>query len=1143
MSFVHLHTHSHYSLLDGLPKIDELINKALTYQMPALALTDHGVMYGVVEFYQKAKKAGLKPIVGVEAYLAPNGRLNKRARIDEKPYHLILLAKNNLGYRNLLKLTSLAHLEGYYYKPRVDWELLEKYHQGLICCTACLQGEVPRKIMNHELDRAKETIIKYQQLFGAGNFYLEMQHRQNIPEQNLVNQQLINFSKELNVPLIATNDIHYLNSEDDQVQDILICLQTKKKKDDLNRLSYLGEDYSLLAPEVMAKNFAESPTAISNTLKIAESCDLVIELGKVYLPKFDLPDKTNPNDYLKELCLTGTARRYPNETEKPADFKDRLAYELEIIEKTGYADYFLIVQDFINWAKNNGIVVGPGRGSAAGSLVSYLLNITNIDPLKYNLLFERFLNPERISMPDIDTDFSDVRRDEVINYVEDKYNKDHVSQIITFGTMAARAAVRDVGRVLGYSYSYCDRLAKMIPFFSTLSEALAENSELKEIYENDPEAKKLIDFAKKLEGVARHASTHACGVLITKNPLTDYVPLQFASSDDKTIISQYSLHPIEDLGLLKMDFLGLKNLTIIEKALEIVEKTKGLKLTIDQVPLNDKKTFQLLRRGETTGVFQLESSGMRRYLKQLQPTELEDLIAMVSLYRPGPMELIPEYIAGKKGLKKITYLHPLLEPILSKTYGIAIYQEQIMQIARDLAGFTYGEADILRKAVGKKIHKLLREQEEKLIFNMVKNSIPEKTARKIWDFILPFASYGFNRSHAACYALIAYQTAYLKANFPGAFMAALLTSDQDSTERIAVEVTDCEKLGIKVLPPDINESFTTFTVVVSADPSKKIIRFGLKAIKNVGEHIAKIIIHERKSNGHYKNLEDFLTRVQDKDLNKKSLESLIKSGALDGFGERYQLLQNIEKLLTYSKKFSNGNQHNLFTSIPLIAVPTLKLEAAPPATKNMKLAWEKELLGLYISDHPLKEYEALIKNHATPIGELTKYLNKNTKIIGVITKIQKIITKSGQPMFFVNLEDNNGKCEALVFPKLLSETYSLWQENNIVSLTGRANDKEGAIKFMTDSIQLIDLEKLNHYLENNNQTAILIKLPENLSLTIKQQLKNLFSAHQGRLPVYLELGGKKVKTNYLINPSGEFKQLLSSLLGENSYVLLDNFSQ
>jgi DNA polymerase-3 subunit alpha len=713
MDFVHLHVHSHYSLLDGLPKIDELVAKAKEYRMKALALTDHGVMYGTIEFYQKARAAGLKPIIGVEAYIAPHGHTEKRPKIDERPFHIVLLAKNKTGYQNLIKLTSLAHLEGFYYRPRVDFDLLKKYGEGLVCLTACLQGEIPRLIINKNYDLVPAAIKKYQDIFGPDNFYLELQSHPHIEHQEEVNKKIIEFAKKLNVPLVATCDTHYLNTEDAEAQDILLCIQMKKKLDDKDRISYIGEDFSMRSPERMAEEFKDVPEALANTVKIAESCALEIELGKILLPHYEVPAGLTPESYLETLCRKGLKEKFGLQPGEKV--LARLNYELEVIKKTGFSPYFLIVQDFVNWAKNNQIVVGPGRGSAAGSLVSYLLKITNIDPIKYDLLFERFLNPERISLPDIDMDFADTRRDEVIRYVEEKYGHDHVSQIITFGTMAARAAIRDVGRVLGVAYSYCDQIAKLIPVNINLEKAIEIVPELKEIYENDPEGKRLLDLAKKLEGVARHSSTHACGVLITREPLTQYVPIQYASQDDQIVISQYSLHPIEDLGLLKMDFLGLKNLTIIEMALVIIEKTAHLKIDLDKIPLDDKKTFKLLQEGKTTGVFQLESTGMKRYLRQLKPTELEDIIAMVSLYRPGPMEWIPNYIAGKHKIRQVEYLHPLLKPILERTYGVAIYQEQVMQIARDLAGFTLGEADVLRKAVGKKIRKLLNEQREKFI--------------------------------------------------------------------------------------------------------------------------------------------------------------------------------------------------------------------------------------------------------------------------------------------------------------------------------------------------------------------------------------------------------------------------------------------
>ncbi|HQA63563.1 MAG TPA: DNA polymerase III subunit alpha, partial [bacterium] len=780
MSFVHLHTHSHYSLLDGLGKIDELVRQAVDFGMPALALTDHGVMYGAVEFFQKATKAGIKPIIGLEAYVARNGHLNKRAKIDEKPYHLVLLAQNEQGYRNLVKLTTIAHLAGFYYRPRIDWELLTQHHEGLICLTACLAGELATNIINNDLDSAREMVGRYRDLFGADNFYLEVQHHPHLAHQQLVNDHIYKFSEELAVPVVATNDVHYLDKEDAEFQDILLCIQIKKTLADTDRLSMLGDDFSFRSAEQMAEDFKDHPQALANTLKIAEQCDFKLTLGRAVLPNFPLPAQQTAESYLADLCRQGLKKKYPIGCD--AVINERMAYELEIISKTGYAGYFLIVADFINWARDNGIIVGPGRGSAAGSLVSYLIGITNIDPVKYDLVFERFLNPERISMPDIDTDFADSRRDDVLRYVTEKYGQEKVAQIITFGTMAARAAIRDVGRVMSLPYNYCDRVAKLVPMFTKLQEAIDTVPELKEVMAEE-QGRKLLAAAQHLEGVVRHASTHACGVVITPESLDNYCPRQYGSQGDNSIIVQYEGKSVESLGLLKMDFLGLSNLTIIEQALEIINKIHGHKIDIGAIPLDNQKAFELFQQGRTTGVFQLESAGMKRYLRQLMPTDLEDIIAMVALYRPGPMEYIPDYIAGKHGRRKPNYLHPKLEPILKKTYGVAVYQEQLLQIARNLAGFSYGEADILRKAVGKKIKELLDEQETKMIAGMVKNGIETKIARKIWEFILPFASYGFNRSHAACYALIAYQTAYLKANYPAEFMAALLTSDQGNSDR------------------------------------------------------------------------------------------------------------------------------------------------------------------------------------------------------------------------------------------------------------------------------------------------------------------------------------------------------------------------
>ena len=1060
--FTHLHVHSHYSLLDGLSKIDDLIKGAKKYGMKSLALTDHGVMYGVIEFYQKAKEAGVKPIIGVEAYLARNGHLNKRPKIDERPYHLVLLAKNAQGYKNLIKLTTIAHLQGFYYKPRIDFELLKKYSQGLIALSACLQGEVAQLILNKQKEKAEKQAIEYQNIFGP-DFYLEVQDRYNNKDQEAVNKGIFNIAKKYHISVVATNDVHYTNKEDAEIQDILICLQTKRKKEDKNRMSYLGDDFSLRSPEEMTNSFKEHPEVIANTEEVAKKCNFEIELNKTRLPSFPLPKEKTANQYLEELCKAKIGERYPKQNK---EIKERLEYELKIIEKTGFASYFLIVQDFVNWAKENKVVVGPGRGSAAGSIVSYILNITDIDPLKYDLLFERFLNPDRIVMPDIDLDFADTKRDLVIEYVENKYGHDHVAQIITFGTMAARVAIRDVGRVLSYPYAFCDKLAKMIPFGASLEKALEISEELKAIYQTNEDARKIIDPAKKLEGVARHASKHACGVVITPEPLIQYIPTQYDVSGNghrKTIIAQYEMHAIETLGLLKMDFLGLKNLTIIEKTLKLIKYNYQVEINIGDLPLNDEKTFKLLQKAETTGIFQLESGGMQRYLKKLKPTVFEDIIAMLALYRPGPMELIPDYIAGKQGLRVPTYLHPKLKPILENTYGIAIYQEQILQVVRDLAGFSLSEADVLRKAVGKKIPKLLQEQKEKFIKGCIKNKISETTARRIFAFIEPFAGYGFNKSHATCYATIAYQTAYLKAHYPTEFIAALLTAHKDDADRINLEVEEANKKNIEVLPPDINESYKNFTVV-----GKRQIRFGLLAIKNVGEGIIDAIIEERQENGPFQKLEGFLSRVQSKDLNKKSLESLTKSGALDKFGERNQILENIEMLLEFvrkKQKDKNNGQTNLFGLLPLNNQSELKFKKTFPAAHEQKLLWEKELLGIFISEHPLKQYQTVIKKYLHPINELKLIKKKSTiKVLGLIFKIKKVITNNNENMAFIQIEDSFGGIEVIVFPKILKSSQEFWQENKIICVIGRLSEKDGELKIIAEKVKEVTKKMLDDLL-------------------------------------------------------------------------------
>ncbi len=1172
--FTHLHVHTHYSLLDGLAKIDDLLDRAKELGMDSIAITDHGVLYGAIEFFIKAKERGLKPIVGCEMYLTA-GDLGSRDRPeDKKRYHLILLAKNEVGYKNLMRLISIAHLEGFYYKPRIDRPTLRKYSDGLIGLSACAEGEVPAMAIAGDIKKAEELALEYCDIFGPENFYLELQRHPRFANQEIANQALIQIGKKHNIPLVATNDIHYVNKGDDNIQDILLCIQTNRKISEKDRMNLMDFELYLKSPEEMSAQFSDVPEAISNSQNIADKCQLEIRLGETQLPHFKVPEGFTPMTYLRSLCEKGLSRRFG---EKISDeHRKRMEYELEVIEKTGYASYFLIVQDFVNWAKNRGIVVGPGRGSAAGSFVSYLIGITNIDPIKYDLLFERFLNPERVSMPDVDMDFADDRRDEVLEYVRQKYGNDHVAQIITFGTMAARAAIRDAGRALGLPYDFCDKTAKLIPMFSSIGEALKEAKDFKDLYNSNSDAKKLIDSAQRLEGVARHASMHACGVVITKDPVTEYTPLQKISGKGKEknegTVTQYSSSTkssfVEKIGLLKMDFLGLKNLTIIQNTLRIVRKIKGLEIAIDDIPLDDKKAFELLQKAETTGVFQLESSGMKRYLKQLKPSVFEDIVAMVALYRPGPMDWIPDFIARKHGEGKIRYLHPKLEPILQKTYGVAVYQEQVMRIARDLAGFTLGEADVLRKAMGKKIFALIQEQKNKFIQGCIDQGIPGAVGEKVFEFIEPFAGYGFNRSHAACYALIGYQTAYLKARFPAEFMAALLTSDQDNIDRVAIEVSECRDMGIEVLPPHINESFEEFAVIIGQTDGTERIRFGLNAVKNVGHTVAHEIVEKRKRSGKFKNLTDFIERVRHKDLNKKSLEALAKVGALEEFGERSQIVASIDMILSHSKKFQqmkDSKQASLFGSME-ISLPEIKLAECDPTSGKQRLNWEKELLGLYISDHPAREYKEYFEKTALPIREIdAETVGRNVTIGGVLTKIQKIYLKNQQTMLFAMIEDLDSKIEALVFPKTLEATSSIWEEERVVLVSGKISDKDGVLKLLCDTAKTVDQEEIEKFkrvsatqknngmrqsppvahskndsgnygerkINGNAYKKMVIFLPPGSGQEILRKLSGFFDrCEAGNTKIYLSIGDSKLETPYCVANPETLQQQISRIAPE-----------
>jgi DNA polymerase-3 subunit alpha len=1040
VKFVHLHVHSHYSLLDGLSKIDDLVDYAKELGMEAIALTDHGNIYGAVEFFKKAEKAGIKPIIGCEFYVARESRHSKNPKADTLRYHLTVLVKNEVGYKNLTKLVSKAHLEGFYYKPRIDRELLEAHHEGLVCLSGCFKGEIPYLLGLGRFDEAVETAKFFKDLFGE-DFYLEVQEH----DRNFL-PKLKEISEKLDIPIVATHDSHYLRREDQAAHEVLLKIQTSNPEGKKG-LSMQDYDLSLKSPDEMASIFSDTPEALENTVRIAEKCDFKFELGKIHLPYYEIPEEYSHLDYLGYLKHQVDTRLSGRYKEVTPEVKARIDYEISVIEKTGYASYFLIVQDFILWAKEHGIGVGPGRGSGASSIIAYIMGITDVEPLSQNLLFERFLNPFRISMPDFDTDFADDRREEVVAYVKEKYGEDHVAQIITFGTMAAKAAVRDVGRALGYPYAFVDKISKAMPTIpnqgkgSQLEGYLETVPELKEMYESDEDVKRIVDFAKKLEGVARHASVHAAAVVISKHPLTEYTAVQRSPQDENSVISQFEMHAVEDVGLLKMDFLGLKNLTVIQNTLRLIKDRHGEELDMNNLPMEDKETYALIGRGENIGVFQFEGSGMTRWLTAMRADRFDDLIAMVALYRPGPMEFIPTYIARKHGKEEITYLHPNMEPILGDTYGIMIYQEQLLIAAQKLAGFTIGEADILRKAVGKKIKSLLDEQSEKFISGAEEVLGSRKLGEDIWALIEPFARYGFNKAHSVCYALIGFQTAYLKAHYPLEFMTALLNNDSGDVDRIAVLINDCKRQKIEVLPPDVNKSFTDFT------PDENDIRFGLLAIKNVGSGIAQAVVEERMKGGPFKDFEQFISRVNHKDLNKKSIENLAKSGALDSLGvERRKILMNLEDIVktigAYRKSLLSA-QSSLFGETPSI---TVKLQEFSPAGKMEKLAWEKELLGLYVSDHPMSGFKHN-GNGVVPIRTLKNGHDRQTvKITGLITKITKIMTKSGQPMLFVRLEDLSDNTEILVFYDTMIKKPEMWTEGLIIEVKGRLSRKDGEAK-------------------------------------------------------------------------------------------------
>ncbi|MFC1514444.1 DNA polymerase III subunit alpha [Candidatus Omnitrophota bacterium] len=1139
--FVHLHVHTQYSLLDGACLLSRLLAKAKEFKFPALAITDHGNLFGAIEFYKLCFDHGIKPIIGAECYLAPKSRFDKAARGgEESQYHIVLLAKDYQGYKNLVKLVSLAYLEGFYYKPRIDKDLLNQYHEGLICLSSCLKGEISRQIMGGKVPQAVKTADDYLQIFGKGNFYLEIQEN-GIPEQTPVNEQIIKISRDLDISLVATNDVHYIDRNQSFAHEVLLCIQTQTTISDPTRMKLSSDQFYLRSAEEMKELFKELPEAIRNTIEVADKCNLELDFSKLHLPKFPLPSSDDENSYLERLCRQNLPQRYSQIT---TEVEERLSTELSIIKKTGFASYFLIVWDLIKHAKEYGIPVGPGRGSAAGSIVSYVLGITAVNPLKYNLIFERFLNPQRVTMPDIDIDFCYVKRPLILEYVANKYGRGNVAQIITFGTMLSRAVIRDVGRVLDFSYGEVDRIAKLIPqeIGMNLHRALEVNTDLKSVYDKDERIKELINTAFHLEGLSRHASVHAAGVVVSDKPLMEYVPL-FRTSDEQ-IVTGFDMKSVEKIGLLKMDFLGLKTLTVIEDSIKIIRRTQGKEIPIETITLTDRRTYQLLQSGNTAGIFQVESAGMRELLKRLKPEKFEDLVAVLALYRPGPIGsgMLEDFIQRRHNQKPIDYFHPRLRSILKETYGIIVFQEQVMQIASELGGFTFAEADLLRRAMGKKDQEVMEEQRKHFVAGCIRNKIDEPLSHKIFDLMEYFAGYGFNKSHSTAYALISYRTAFLKANYPVEFMCALLTSEKNNTDKLVEYINEAKRMHKEILPPDINESFADFTAVGQGS-----IRFGLLAVKNLGEAAVANIIASRRDQGEFKDVFDFCSRLGPKALNKKVVESLIKCGAMDKFGKRSQLIQVTPNVLEVSSRLSKekvSGQMSMFEDsffsggIDKKVVELPDIEEWP---KQQLLQFEKELLGFYITGHPLTKYQPLIEkarlSKIRDVFDRTSHRGDEPIIAALIDKVTLTTTrKSKELMAILRMEDEESFIEALVFPKAFDAVKDQLRKGAIVAAQGRISLKEGSASLLVSKI--IALDDLYHWV---SRIDLYIEDPVK---ELINKLKDVLKRFSGPCPVVFQFRHPEIKfikvkpgKDFFVQPCGGLFEELNALLGPKNTTL------